>query len=207
MKIKCGDCGGHYGAKVWHSNDKYRRIVYTCNDKYKNECRCATPAITEDDIKGYFVKAINKLLEVKEETLENLDLLTRTACDTEALENELQQLRTEVGEIENELQSLISRNARMAIDQEEYNEKYGTLYGRYEKELARLNEIDDEILERNTRKIRIQKFTSNFMEIDDELTAFDEQLWGGLVEVMTVCREKKIKITFVGGIEVVVDGT
>ena len=32
MKIKCGDCGGHYGAKVWHSNDKYRRIVYTCTD-------------------------------------------------------------------------------------------------------------------------------------------------------------------------------
>ena len=25
-KIKCGECGSSYGAKVWHSNDKYRRI-------------------------------------------------------------------------------------------------------------------------------------------------------------------------------------
>ena len=25
-KIKCGDCGGFFGSKVWHSNDKYRRV-------------------------------------------------------------------------------------------------------------------------------------------------------------------------------------
>ena len=34
-KIKCADCGGWYGAKTHHSNDKYRKIVYQCNDKYK----------------------------------------------------------------------------------------------------------------------------------------------------------------------------
>ncbi len=24
-KIRCGCCGGWYGSKVWHSNDKYRK--------------------------------------------------------------------------------------------------------------------------------------------------------------------------------------
>lgn len=27
-KIRCGCCGGWYGSKVWHSNDKYRRVVW-----------------------------------------------------------------------------------------------------------------------------------------------------------------------------------
>ena len=43
------------------------------------------------------------------------------------------------------------------------------------------------------------------MEIDDELTVFDEKLWGGLVEVMTVYREKKITVSFVGVLEVAVE--
>ena len=27
-KIKCGCCGGWYGSKVWHSTDKYRKVIY-----------------------------------------------------------------------------------------------------------------------------------------------------------------------------------
>ncbi len=27
-KIWCGDCGSWYGSKVWHSNDKYRKVVW-----------------------------------------------------------------------------------------------------------------------------------------------------------------------------------
>ena len=27
-KIKCGECGSWYGSKVWHSTDKYRRVIY-----------------------------------------------------------------------------------------------------------------------------------------------------------------------------------
>ena len=41
-KIKCGDCGGWYGSKVWHSNDKFRRIIWQCNNKYKNKDKRCT---------------------------------------------------------------------------------------------------------------------------------------------------------------------
>ncbi len=36
-KILCGDCGSVYGSKVWHSNDKYRRVICsaTANSKMK----------------------------------------------------------------------------------------------------------------------------------------------------------------------------
>jgi len=39
-KIKCGDCGGWYGSKVWHSNDKYRKVIWQCNHKFDGGEKC-----------------------------------------------------------------------------------------------------------------------------------------------------------------------
>ena len=27
-KIRCGECGGWFGSKVWHSKDQYRRVIW-----------------------------------------------------------------------------------------------------------------------------------------------------------------------------------
>lgn len=59
-KIKCGSCGSWYGAKIWHSNDQYRREIHQCNNKLKNHC--STPHLTEERIKEMFVRAVNKMV-------------------------------------------------------------------------------------------------------------------------------------------------
>ena len=33
-KIQCGCCGAWYGSKVWHSTDRYRRVIYRCNRNF-----------------------------------------------------------------------------------------------------------------------------------------------------------------------------
>ncbi len=58
-KIKCGDCGSWYGSKVWHSNDKYRRVVWQCNHKFDGGKKCTTPHLDEEAIKKYFIRALN----------------------------------------------------------------------------------------------------------------------------------------------------
>ena len=65
-KIKCGECGGFFGAKVWHNTDKYRRTIYRCNNKYDGH-KCRTPHVTEDEVKIAFVTAFNKLVTEREE--------------------------------------------------------------------------------------------------------------------------------------------
>lgn len=42
-KIKCADCGGWYGSKVWHSTDRYRKVIYRCNRKKYNGEKCHSP--------------------------------------------------------------------------------------------------------------------------------------------------------------------
>ena len=74
-KVKCGTCGAWYGAKVWHSNDKYRRIVWQCNHKYK-EKKCPSPHVTEEQIKEAFISAANKLIADRDEIIESPRTLT-----------------------------------------------------------------------------------------------------------------------------------
>ena len=41
-KTVCGCCGGLYGSKIWHSADKYRRVIWQCNSKFKGKAKCNT---------------------------------------------------------------------------------------------------------------------------------------------------------------------
>ncbi len=70
-RIKCGCCGSWYGSKVWHSNDKYRRVIWQCNHKFDGGEKCRTPHLEEETLKGLFVKAVNFLTTEKDEIAAN----------------------------------------------------------------------------------------------------------------------------------------
>lgn len=65
-RIKCADCGGWYGSKVWHSNSKYRKTIWQCNHKFDGGEKCGTPHLDEETIKQLFLKAANAIFEEKD---------------------------------------------------------------------------------------------------------------------------------------------
>ena len=87
-KIRCGCCGGWYGSKVWHSNDKYRRVVWQCNSKFKDKTRCKTPHLTEDEVKAAFIRLVNKLSTDREFYVTELTAIKDRLGETTALEKE-----------------------------------------------------------------------------------------------------------------------
>lgn len=87
--IYCGECGGMYGSKVWHSNDKYRRVVWRCNRKYDGDQPCGTPHFDEETLKQLFLSALNKLVGKRNEIRDSFDAIHSTVFDTDALEAEL----------------------------------------------------------------------------------------------------------------------
>lgn len=70
-KLICGDCDQIFGSKVWHSNSKYRRVIWRCNAKYESGDPCSTPHLYEDDLKQYFVAALSELLVDRTALLED----------------------------------------------------------------------------------------------------------------------------------------
>ena len=96
-KVRCGCCGNWYGVKVWHSQDKYRRVIYRCNKKYqKGKEPCESPHFSESELKEIFMKALNLLIEEKEECIDNLKELIEDACQTDDLEAQQESLETEM---------------------------------------------------------------------------------------------------------------
>ena len=94
-KVKCGDCGSWYGPKVWHSNDAYRKVIWQCNHKFDGQ-KCATPTLTEDEIKELFLRAANQVIDQKEQFIAIYEQVLSRSLDTTALESELSDLEAEI---------------------------------------------------------------------------------------------------------------
>ena len=90
-KIFCGDCGGVYGSKTWHSTDKYRRVIWQCNHKYDSGEKCGTPHLREEDLKELFVQALGRYMDDPEDRLEGLQYVQRAMTDTTFVDAELEE--------------------------------------------------------------------------------------------------------------------
>lgn len=198
-KIKCGQCGGWYGAKVWHSTDKYRRTIYRCNDKFKN--RCNTPHLTEDEIKDIFIRAINQLITDKDEIIGNIELLKIKLVDTTKLEKERDELSVELNILTDQVQSIIEENAKTVQNQGEYNQKYSSLVSRYEDIKKQYDFICNDIQNRRVKGKQLDEFAKE-LQARELIQDFDENLWGSLLDFITVQGKDDIRVTFKDGTEI-----
>lgn len=198
-KIKCGDCGSWYGSKIWHSTDKYRRTIYRCNDKFKNHCK--TPHLTEDEIKDAFVRAVNQLINNKEEILSNIILLKNQLINMESLDRERDALGVDLNMLAEQVQQLIAENARAAQDQTEYDRKYNALVNRYEDTKKKHERACAAIKRCTARSRQLDSFIEDLQK-QDFIKAFDERLWCSLVDFITVYGKENIRVTFKDGTEI-----
>ena len=201
-RVICGDCGGFYGRKVWHSTDAYRTFVWRCNDKYKKGNTCTTPYLTEEKLKQAFVDALNQRIEVKAETLAACRLGIDAICDLAELDAGIDSIKDEIAVLVEMSKQLIDENSHSIQNQDEYQRKHAALVERYEEADGRLKTLQ---AERN-RSIDMRKNTEWFMEVfsqqDGMLEAFDEELFFALTDVMTIYHDGRIAARFRDGVEI-----
>lgn len=205
-KIVCGECGGFYGSKVWHSNDKYRKVVWRCNHKYKEHGKagkkCGTPTLTEDEIKDTFVTAMNSYLGDRDEIIRNMEEIRKLLNDTEELEKEKTAQAEEMNVAAELIRKEMDRNARVAQDQKEYDRKFATLEERYRKAEAACREAEDRIRRQGARNRLLGQMIKQVKELEAPVTEFDAGLWGVFVDRMTVMADGKKVVRFKDGSEI-----
>jgi hypothetical protein len=201
-RIKCGDCGGWYGSKVRHSNTKYRRTVWQCNHKFKNDGKCKTPNLDEETVKTLFISAVNKLLSDKDEIIANFAIVRDTLFSTADLEIEGKALQSELTVVTELMQKCIEENARVALNQSEYQERYDGLVARFDTTKARYEVVTGLISERKARGETMDAFIAELQRQDGLIADFDERLWYSLVEYGTVYGENDVRFTFKNGAEI-----
>ena len=201
-KIKCGDCGSWYGSKVWHSTDKYRRVIWQCNHKFDGGKKCGTPHFDEEKIKEMFVKAQNKLVKDKAAIIADFEEIKDTAFSTDDLMAEVGRLQGEMNAVTELLQKCIDTNARVAQDQKEYAKRYDTLVERFDKAKAQLDEVQATIAQKQARRQMMEHFVEELKKLPELVTTFDEAAWYGMVEFMTIYNKDDARVTFKNGMEV-----
>ena len=201
-KIVCVECGGWYGSKVWHSTDKYRRVIWQCNAKFKDKKHCRTPHLTEDEIKAAFVRVVNKLTTDRAMILEELREDQEMLTGTEELEKERKRLAEQVNVDADAVQEAIAENARVAQNQDEYSIRYEALSARFQETQAKYDAVTSEITQRGIRRREFGRFIHSVEELPEMVTEFSEELWGSLVDHVTVHSKDNIVFTLTSGLEI-----
>ena len=200
--IRCGECGSWHGAKVWHSNDKYRKVIYRCNNKYADGCKCKTPHINEDELKELFIKAANELFSEREEILANTKVMMEMVCETDSLDRDLQDSIAELNIISEQMQIAIAENSRVALDQDEYEKRYAELTARYEKSKAKYDDIAEQIESKKAKRELFKGFIRTLEKQDGITYEFDAGIWSSLVQEVIVKSKDDIRFIFKNGFEV-----
>nr|DAK85099.1 MAG TPA: integrase [Caudoviricetes sp.] len=215
-KIVCGDCGNFYGSKVWHSNDKYRRIIWRCNHKYKNEKRCQTPIIREVQIKEKFVDVINRLIQDKTSVIADCEKIIAELRDTSTIENKELKLKAEQNVLYNSMKELVNqmahpKNVNAGIEGKniEINQnrelpaqalrQYENLKNQYEKNNEKLDKLKNMKLEWKVKKQQTLEFLEKIKNQNNLITDFDEHMWYALVEKVIVNRDGTLKFELKNG--------
>ena len=185
-RIICGDCGASYIEKVWHSTSQYKRRIWQCSRKFKNDDRCRTPHLYEDDVKAAFIRAMNGMIEDKDDLISEYRQIILRLTDHAALDFEAKLQTEEVDVLTELIRKCVAENATTSQHQEVYAKRYKGLKARYEAATQRLKQIEDQRTERKQRRQKMLEFIRMLENSDGLLIEFDEGLWNATVEKVTV---------------------
>lgn len=199
-RIKCGNCGSWYGSKVWHSNDKYRKVIWQCNHKFKDGCN--TPHFTEDEITEMFLKAMNILVGQRDGIVSAYEEIEQTAFDTSALVGEQKRLQEEMNVVVELIEQSIANNAQVAQNQDDYESRYNSLTERFDTAKIELEKISESILQMQAQREMMKKFISEVKTMPEIISVFDENSWCALVDYVTVNSPSDVVFTMKNGLEI-----
>ncbi|NQI87759.1 recombinase family protein [Streptococcus suis] len=197
-KLVCGDCGHFFGSKVWHSTSKYRRVIYRCNEKYNGSSKCSTPHVTEEEVKQWFVLAVNQVIDNRFEVIDNLSVLLSIGS-LEVIDEQIKILETEAEVVSQLVANLVSENAIIRQDQDKYLKKYNQLTTKYEGIVQDIESLELQRMQKSKRNKELRVFINALEKQEGLLLEFDEFLWETMVEHVTVAGAKEISIKFKNG--------
>lgn len=201
-RLVCGDCGEFFGSKVWHSNDKYRKVIWRCNHKFDGDQKCSTPTLDEEEIKARFLIAINEMMTHKESILDDCRLMQTVLTDCAEIDTELEELLQEIDVVSELTRRCIEDNSHSAQDQDEYAIRYNGFVERYESAKVRVEKLQAKRAERQAKADSIGTFMFELMERENTITEFDDRLWLASVDIITVHSDGRLVFRFQNGTEI-----
>lgn len=100
------------------------------------------------------------------------------------------------------IQQCINENARVALNQTDYQTRYDALAERFEKAKDRLETVSMEITEKQAHRESTERFMAELSRMEGVITEFDEDFWFAMIDYVTVFNKEDICFTFQDGTEI-----
>ena len=197
-RVVCGDCGAFYGSKVWHSTDKYRRVIWRCNNKYGGDVKCSTPHVTQEELEKAFVSVMQKVITEKDAIFAVCREVLDEVLDTSELDRIATRLQDQALGMAERVRKLVEENARVRRDQEEYQREYEALVAEHEKLSQQIQDVEVQRKDKADRRRRIEVFL-RMLEEQGECRRFEPYTFVALVDKVVVRQDGKLNFCFRNG--------
>ena len=128
--------------------------------------------------------------------------LIDNVCRTEILVEEHDSVERELVVLAEWLETLIHENARGAQDQTAYLKQEKEIRARNLERQGALEKLNEQIAERESKRNTLEGMIQVVCGINEEQVAFDEKLWGGLLDDIVVKGAGEVVVVFKGEIEI-----
>ncbi len=200
-KLFCGDCGSLFGAKVWHSTDIYRCIIWQCNHKYNRKdgrgSRCSTSHFKESEIIAAFMEARKELLGKKLSVAQRAETIIRMLADCTELDDAIRIEESEMDIVSRLMQEHIRSMATQAIPEEEVKAKQAAIETRFHEAERKCQQLHSEKEKRLAKSREIRRFAKALTS--DENIGWSEKEWLMLLDKATVQHDRTIDFLFKDG--------
>ena len=200
-RIICGDCGGFYGRKVWHSSTNYTAWHWHCNNKFQKRKYCSTPTLKEESLQETFVEAFNGLIARKKEIIENYRICLDSITDTREYKRQLVELSNGSTEVQTQIRNLITLSSK-SPDGESVSKQYEEYQTRLDALANLKQELDMKIAACEAKRTQVQGFLKELKKHNRPLTEFSPLVWQATIHHARVDRDCTITFCFRDGSEV-----
>ena len=199
-RIFCDDCGGLYGKKLWHSNDKYTKSIYQCNKRFTNHCR--TPNLSEEEIKEKFLIGYGRMTENKEECISALQEMVTCLTDTTKEEDLLVDLGLQMTGIEEANRKLIEEKKINGELPDDYEKRETLLKSKFDKVDSEISLIKNKVELKRIKKSKLESVIETIKNSQSAVIGWNRDLWMMVVESAKIHRDGSITFKFYSGLEV-----
>ena len=203
-RIVCGDCGGFYGRKVWHSGSFYQSFVWHCNNKFTKRKYCSTPSVKEDAIMKCFVDAFNSLLARKDEIASNYEECLAAITGDSEYKRRLAEVEEHCAGLAARMHDNLTRESRMMDDcgdNSPLKKERDEITAEYEGLQKEQQELNSKIALCAAKKVQVRGFLQLLKKQKKALVEFDPLVWQAAVHYMVINEDCTVKFVFRDGTE------
>lgn len=200
MKLRCAVCSAWYGSKVWHSTDKYRSVIWQCNNKYRVEHPKPMPHLPTKQIEDTFQAALTTYIQQRSAITARIQAALDQVMDTSELEAEQKELGITIEGLQAMMVKEIDANAHTLQNQDDYRARFAALETQFEQATSRFEQIGAEITDKQGRHAAMRHYLQTVTDINaDQVAEFSPRIWHVLIDHATVEADGAISFTFKDG--------